>query len=209
MLIQKNELLDQLKGFYEKYNGRMEDVNIFGIQDESNQDKDVWNDWIGLNIGFEIYLWKGTTNPGKHAMITHPDGAGHMAYGFHDHIWCFDKHAPAIPNWTHEALCQRSTRGCGAIKYWRDVNKHYVFDPAIDKIESSKECYMNFHRASKVQDVAVIGTYSEGCTVTLHAKDFEDVLTKIKLVPSVAKDIKGFLANYLLTNIKDWTDLNI
>jgi len=208
MLIQKNELLEELTALYAKAGAEMGRINIFGIQDESGQENDIWNDWLGINIDSDVWVWKGTTNPGRKTQEK-ASGAGHMAYGFHNKIWCIDIHAPSIKNWAHEALCQRPAHGCGAIKYWRDVNKHFIFDPETDKIESSKECYMNFHRASKAQDVTTIGTYSEGCQVTLHAADLEEVLEKIKAVDEVAVDPKGYLFSYLLTNISEWSNFSI
>lgn len=209
MLIQKNELLDQLKSLYEKYEGTMGAINLFGIGDDSDQDQDIWNDWLGLNIGEDIWIWKGTTNPGKDATMHKEGGAAHFATGFHPKIWCLDTHAPSNPSFAHEALCQRINRGCGAIRYWRDINKTFKFDESVNKYETSKECYMNFHRASKLQDVKVIGNYSEGCQVSNHAADLEDILKKIKAVPEFAKNPKGYLFSYLLTSIDEWEELEV
>lgn len=207
MLIQRNDLLDQLQNLYLQYSGTMGAVNLFGISDDTNQDQDIWNDWLGLNIDENIWLWKGTTNPGKDATLNIKGGAAHFALGYHSKIWCFDMHAPAISSFTHEALCQRPLRGCGSIKYWRDINKTYKFDPIINKMEQSKETYMNFHRASKTGEAKTILNFSAGCQVSLNAKDFETVLEMIKKVPEVSKNIKGYLFSYLLTSIDEWTNV--
>ena len=209
MLILRNDLLDQLKALYTKYNGVMGPVNLFGIEDETDQKEDVFNDWLGLNIGTQVWIWKGTCNPGIKAMQDHPDGAGHMAFGFQKDIWCFDVHAPNIPSWSHRALCQRPARGTGVIKFWRDKNKHFIYDPDTDKIEESKECYMNFHRASAAQDVSTIGVYSAGCQVSQNVTDFTTILTQIETVPEVRTNIQKYLFSYLLTNKTEWNELNI
>lgn len=204
MLIQRNDLLEQLKTHYSTYNGIMKEINIFGIQDESDQDKDVWNDWLGLNIGEDVWLWVGTTNPGKNA-LNHGGGAAHVCYGFHDSIWIKDFHAPNNPSFKHEALCQRSWLGTKAITIWRDIDKNFV-QSEHDPVQSGVDFCINFHRASVQKDVPVIGDFSAGCQVTQHAQDFIDVMNKIKQTEAFKNNPK-YLFSYLLTPIIIWTDL--
>lgn len=206
MIYQKNELLPQLVSLYEKYNGTMSDINIFGIQDESDQDKDFWNDLLGLNIGSNIWLWKGTTNPGKLA-VDHEGGAAHVCYGFHKDIWIKDFHAPNNPSFRHEALCQRGWLGTKPITIWRDVDKNFIQNEH-DPIMSGVDYCINFHRASLVRDVPVIGDYSAGCQVTQHAQDFINILSIIKET-DIFKNNPKYLFSYLLTNKKDWVGLNL
>ena len=210
----RNDLIDQLIAQYAAYGATMGPVNIFGIQDESGQKDDVFNDWRGVHVKTtgDIFLCKATTNPGRHTTETAPGGAGHMAYGFQDQVWVIDTHSPSNPSFAHEGLCQRPLRGCGAIRYWRDVDREYVYKDKYP-IESSKEVYMNFHRASVQQNTPKIGDYSAGCQVAQNHADHEQQISIIKSVPEViltrqltkdGRTIWTYLFSYLLTSMEDW-----
>jgi len=206
MIIQRNDLINQLKNFYKIFHGKIKEINLFGIQDETNQDKDIWNDWLGLNIDKNIWIWKGTTNPGKNS-LNHEGGAAHVCYGFHEDIWIKDIHAPNNPTFSHEALCQRGWLGTKPISIWRDIDKNFIKNEH-DPIQSGIDFCINFHRASLQKDVTIIGDFGAGCQVTQHAQDFIDIINLIKQT-DVFKNNPKYLFSYLLTNKNDWFDLNL
>jgi hypothetical protein len=184
---QRNDLIPTLEALYAQ-NGCDDPgpIALFGGQDEGMQEADVFNDVRGiwLRDAKKVYLCVATTNPGRHATEKKEGGAGHMAYGYHEKIWVFDTHAPSNPSFAHEGLCQRPLRGCGEIKFWRDVDREYVYKDKYP-IESSNAVYMNWHRASFRMDVQVIGDYGEGCQVAQNHSDHEQQDMLIKAVPEV------------------------
>jgi hypothetical protein len=220
-MIQRNDLYNQVMEKFEAVGAQNEPVKLFGIGDDSNQINDVVNDLLGYCIGQDVFLRVGSTNPGKHALVTHPEGAGHMCFGFHQKIWVIGQHAQNIPSFTHEALVQRNDRGCGPIMYWRDRHGDFTQDPD-DPIESSLVCCMNMHRMSVQTNLQQIGLYGEGCQITQNHTEHETMMADIKEIPFVAStyfkwtnqkrfsdEIEGadyweYLFSYLLTPMSKW-----
>lgn len=203
MLTKRNDLYEQLMAQYVKYGvTKTKEINIFGILNEEYQDKDEWNDYLGIMIGSDVYIWKGTCNPGKKATQESEKGAAHLVYGYQEDIWVIDTHAANNPSFAHKALCSRQEAGCKPTTVWRDINKDYDKDNT-DPIVSGF-FGVNFHRASKIKDVDTIGSYSAGCQVTQHCADFEEILAMIEKQDCVKKNNK-YKFSYLLTNIKDWS----
>jgi hypothetical protein len=210
---QRNDLLPQIKAMHEKYNHPYGPINLGGMQNERDQERDVINDILYLNIGDDVYLMDGTTNPGINAQRRHPEGVSHMCYGSHLKIWVIDTHAENIPSFAHEALCQRPARGCGPIWLWKDI--HHNFTRADDcPTIASLDCCANWHRMSARNDVPIIGDYSDMCQVKRNIQDHLIAMELIKSVPEVAtthfighdgKDHWSFLFDYLLTNVEEWT----
>jgi hypothetical protein len=171
MIYKKPELLNQFRTYYIKNNYLIEEANIFGIRYAVNQHLDLWNDLLGIWTANNCYVWSGTTDPSKYFTENKEGGAAHLFFGFHKNIWQAGIHAQSIPSFAHPALVQTGN----AVKIWRDVNKDYDFDLGTDKVETGY-FGINFHRASKVNNVETIGQYSAGCQVTRDIKDFEFAL---------------------------------
>ena len=147
--------------------------NAFGIRNREKQGEDIWNDWIGFftEKQDEIYIFKGTTDPGIY-WTTHPEtpeGVAHLCLGYQKDIWVIDKHRGM-----YTALCNRWN--CNPTRIWRDVNKDTSFNASIDKIESVK-IGLNCHRADMLAILKYIGKYSAGCQVILNPKEFDIFIT--------------------------------
>lgn len=219
-MIQRNDLLPQLLAKFKAVGAENERIKLFAIRNLSLMGKDAIGDNIpGIDAGDDIagyclddanvFLSRCSTRPGLHAYITHPDGAGYMATGFQKNIWVIDTHAADNPNFAHEALCQRSARGCQAIAYWRDAKKE--FKQGSNIIQYSRECCMNMHRCSVQSDIETIGLYGEGCIIRNNHIDHETMMNQIKKVPEVAATLKngkyGYLFSFLLTETTEWKGL--
>lgn len=181
MIIKRLEWLNFLKDSCLEQNYLIDEVNLFGIRFENDQNKDIWNDILGIWTKHNVYCWPGTTDPGKHATEEQKGGAAHLCLGYHKDIWMKGIHAESNPNFAHLALRQLGN----AVKIWRDVNRNYENDENI-----YEEGYfgINWHRASKLNNVPVIGNYAAGCQVTLDVKDFEFALNLILNTEKFKKD---------------------
>lgn len=202
-MIQRNDLLPQI---LEKFPKDIP-VKLFHIRNESNQDKDVWNDWLGfVDSQNNVWLSVGTTDPGIHSYVVHKEGAAHMCLGFHENIWVIDIHAANNKLFAHEALCSRPARGCKGVKYYRDANKNYIYDSSDIILDNFVG--INCHRASAIKNTQLIGLYSEGCQVRQNVKDhvfFMKELKKFKVVQdSLRNGIYTYRFSCLLTSINDW-----
>ena len=209
----RDDLLPQLLALEKKYNVPELTILPFGIANDSEQSKDVWNDFLGLRIGNAVFLADGTTNPGRNAHTRHPEGPAHMCIGYHHNIWVIDYHCPQNPAFSHLALCQRAKRGCGPIKFWRDVHHNYTYSPDCPLI-NSYDCCMNWHRASAIKEVLYIGDYSDGCQVKRNIKDHEAMMSMIlehpevdatKYIDADGKPQWNYFFSYLLTEWKEWS----
>lgn len=205
MIIKRNDLLPKIQDLYKKNNVAMKEINIGGIGDDTCQNKDIFNDYFWLNIGQNLWFWKGTTNPGKHTTEVKEGGGAHLCYMYHEAIWALDIHAANNPSFKHEALCQREEKGCKPVKIWRDVNRDYTQE-ATDLVQTGF-FGINFHRASAIKVVEAIGDYSAGCQVSQDVKDFNFVLNTIKEKMTGMKNIK-YLFDYLLVK-KEEIDFTI
>jgi hypothetical protein len=191
--------IQELKKFYEKYEASWQEVNLFGIRNEDNPEKDLFNDQIGIATDEFIYLFQGTTDPGMwwtlnpvtYQGIT---GAAHIVEGIHKNIWRVGIHASGSA-FAHEALIQTGN----SIRFYRDTNK----DGKIESTEPIQSGYVgiNLHRAG-FDDPANIGKYSAGCQVIRHHDEFVVFMDVVKS-SSVYKSQREFARfSYLLMNKK-------
>jgi len=172
-MIEKHPELEAiLKSKYSSLNIPLDEINIFGIRYDMNQEDDVWNDKLGIMTANNIYLWIGTTDPGKKATKTSEKGAAHLCLGYHKNIWQVGIHGTHNPNFAHNALVQTGNK----VKIWRDKNKDFKEN---DGFYDEGYFGINFHRASKVENVLYIGPFSAGCQVTQDVKDFEFAMNLI------------------------------
>jgi hypothetical protein len=195
MIIKNPELFMKLRSYYITNNLPFSEINIFGIRYEQNQKNDIWNDILGIWTYNNCYCWDGTTDPGKHATETKDIGAAHLCLGFHKEIWQIGIHKKSNPNFAHTALVQTGNK----VKIWRDKNKNYIND---DNFADEDYFGINFHRASKYQDVLTIGNYSAGCQVTRNIKDFEFAITLITNTQQY-KNNNNFKFSYMLFDYKE------
>jgi hypothetical protein len=166
MVYKKPELLLKFQNYYNQNNIEIEEINIFGVRYEVNQHLDLWNDLLGIWTVHNVYCWTGTTDPGKHATETSKKGAAHLCSGYHKNIWMVGIHAQNNPKFAHQALRQLGNK----VKIWRDINHNYEND---EKIYEYDYLGINWHRASKYNNLLEIGPYSEGCQVTRNIDDFK------------------------------------
>lgn len=166
MVVKKPELLNKFREYYNKSNILIEEANLFGIRFPEDQDKDIWNDILGIWTQHQVYCWPGTTDPGKHSTETKEQGTAHLCLGYHKDIWQVGVHGKHNPNFAHPALVQTGNK----VWIWRDKNKNYEDD---DFAQEEGYFGIDWHRASRVKDVPVIGPYSEGCQVSLNIQDYE------------------------------------
>ena len=62
----KQKRFNYIENLYFKYGAPFERINIFGIRNKIDQEKDIWNDIIGFFTEDKIYFYNGTTDPGYH-----------------------------------------------------------------------------------------------------------------------------------------------
>lgn len=219
-MLQRNDLLPQVQALFRAAGAADEPIKLFGIRNPALMGKDSFgvddgvlngkDDILGYCVdNVNVFLSLGTTRPGLHAYETQPSGAAYMTMGYHKNIWVIDTHAANIPSFAHEALCQRSWRGCQAIAFWRDAKKE--FKQGNNPVQHSKDCCINMHRASVAKDLTEIGLYGEGCQVRNNHTDHETMMVQIKKSDVVASTYKNnvysYLFSYLLTDISEWTGL--
>jgi len=221
-MILRNDLYPQMMAKLEAVGMQNEPAKLIGIRNEDGQKDDLLNDFLlHCTDGKNVFLSLGTTDPGIHARISHPEGPAHMCLGLHKQIWVIGTHAKSNPAFAHEALCSRSDRGCQPVKYWRDRNKDFIYSIG-DDIQADPDAGINMHRASKCSDIKQIGLYFEGCQGRIRASDHEAMMDAIKKVPKVAAthfkgtnqhrfwqeepgaDYWAYLFSYLLTLKTEW-----
>ncbi len=187
------EHLDNFKNLYLKHSVSLQPLNIFGIRDESNQDKDVWNDIIGYFTDTEIKFYKGTTDPGRYWTINklNPLGTAHLCLGYHKDIWKLEKHRKK-----YIALC--NTWQCEPTTVWRDINKDGKFDHQNEKIYTGY-FGINLHRAHKIYRTTYIGKYSAGCQVIQNPALFTNLIQQA--YKSNMEKFSYFLFDYNESNI--------
>ena len=159
-----------IKNLYIKNGIKTTAFNAFGIRNEENQDKDVWNDFIGyFTDSGALKIFKGTTDPGIY-WTEHPlnvNGCSHMCLGYQENIWIVGKHRGL-----YTALCNRWP--AYRIKYWQDIDKKLVYaNEAIQKGWAG----MNLHHANDKMVSLSIGEWSAGCQVVLRIENFNDLIT--------------------------------
>jgi hypothetical protein len=204
----RNDLLPIILEKFEEIGieAKNEPVKIFHIRDESMQRYDVWNDKLCfIDNSNNVWISKGTTDPGSNSYHRHPEGSAHICLGWHRKVWVIDIHARSNKLFAHEALCNRPERGCRSISYFRDQNKNRIFDSSDIKLYNFVG--LNCHRASAIKDAAYIGDYSDGCQVRLNIGDHLFFMSKLKEFQCVRDSLKnekyGYLFSFLLIDIKD------
>lgn len=209
-MIKRDDLYNQVIDKFKQFNFENEPVKIFHIRNESDQQKDVWNDFLGfIDCRNNVWLSPGTTDPGTNSYHRHPEGSAHMCLGLHKEIWVIDIHAKNKPLFAHEALCSRPERGCKPIKFWRDKNRDRVYTNEDIMIEGF--IGINCHRASVRTAVPSIGDYSDGCQVRVDHNDHLYFMSAIELFNIVKDSKKNGIYTYkfscLLTLNTDWSNL--
>lgn len=171
--IEKQELKDKLINFYTDNKLPLEEVILFGIQNELYQDKDVINDVIGiLYKQKDLYVMEGTTNAGKFYTDNPMNAKGcfHLGYGFHPKIWKIGYHT------NYEALVNQ--KGCGVVTGWRDKDKDHMFTDNVDIIDAGVFAVNLHHMGSKERET--IGKNSAGCQVVKNINDWYLLFSMIK-----------------------------
>jgi hypothetical protein len=173
----------------------VEEITLIGIRDSKDQDKDVINDYLGFWTKKELFLVKGTTEPGvywvKNKEERNKKGTFHLLEGFHEKIWSIGTHKG------YEALTNQYPQ-CKPTKGWRDANYNFTRD---DKdVEVCDYFGINLHRMHPVSIVDKIGKYSGGCQVVQSPKDFSYILTNIKNSLAYKKSKKATF-NYMLFTV--------
>lgn len=173
----------------------IDEITLIGIRDSKDQDQDVINDYLGFYTKKELFLCKGTTEPGvywvKNKEERNKKGTFHLMEGFHEKIWSVGIHKG------YEALTNQYPQ-CKPTKGWRDANYNFTRDSS--DIVVCDYFGINFHRMHPVSIVDKIGKYSGGCQVLQNAKDLTYVLTNIKNSLAYKKDKKATF-NYMLFTI--------
>jgi len=191
---------EYLKSLYQQYGATWNEVNIFGIRNEADQDKDIFNDYIGLALNNQIYLYKGTCDPGKYwteqgGCCEDKAGVAHMCLGFHSKIWQVGIHLPNNPNVAHEALIQTGN----TVKIWRDKNKDYDQDGS-DLVQEGW-FGINCHRSNANGVTLNIGLWSAGCQVFSGPSNFLTFMNMIKNSNSYLQNNK-YCFSYFLFDMK-------
>lgn len=194
MINQRPDLIALFHELQEKHKAEKKEFNLFGVQfPYAKGREDLYNDYLGIEMGTNLLLWKGTTDPGAQATEKKEGGAAHLCLGYHKNIWRVGKHAEGT-NFEHLALVQI---GPVPVKIWRDANKNYVYDVG-EKIETGWFGINWHHGAGLSQDN--IGPYSWGCQVTQDIKDFNFVMDLILKSESYIQNNKMDISYLLLTS---------
>jgi len=159
-----------------------EEVNIFGIRDTEDIEQDIFNDYIGLAINGEVYLFEATCDPGVYWTKKHGvgnKGVAHICLGFHKNVYQVGSHKGK------EGMVQYGA----SIKIWRDKDNNFYFNEG-DVIETGF-FGVNIHRASIVKDIIKIGRWSGGCQVIRKNIDINKFMKLIKSTNKYKKNKKA------------------
>jgi hypothetical protein len=162
----------EVKEYYIKHGATWEDVNIFGLRNEENQDEDIFNDYLCVAFNNSIYKFEATCDPGKYwtllgGAISNRIGVAHICYGYHKDVYIKGYHRGK------KALVQRGNK----ISIWRDKNKNYQQD--IDEQPMKGYFGVNIHGTS--HKPIRIGKWSAGCLVIKRDFDFMEFMNLISL----------------------------
>jgi hypothetical protein len=187
-----------MKKYYKKNKYKESEINLFGIRDYTDIDKDVINDYIGYWNNNEIVIYRGTTDPSvfytKNQKERNERGTFHLMEGFHESIWCVGIHKG------YEALVN-DWRYCRPTKGWRDANYNFTRDPS--DIVVYDYFGINLHRMHPTILVPFIGRYSAGCQVINSPKEFQSLLSTIKKTNMYLGTSQKTVFDYTLLNIKE------
>lgn len=189
--------IEWLVDYYTQNNLKIDEVNLFGIRNSKDQDKDVINDYLGFWTMDKFFMCKGTTEPGvywvKDKAERNKQGTFHLLEGFHEAIWCIGTHKG------YEALTNTYPY-CKPTKGWRDAN--YDFTRNDKDIVVCDYFGVNFHRMHPISIVDKIGKYSAGCQVVQKPEDFEYIKAFIKNTDMYKLTPKKTVFNYMLFTIE-------
>lgn len=192
------ERIEWLINYFQEHRYSIDEFTFIGIRDSKDQEKDVINDYLGYLMLGEIFLTKGTTEPGvywvKDKAERNKQGTFHLLEGFHNKIWCFGTHKG------YEALTNTYPY-CKPTKGWRDAN--YNFTKDNKDIVVCDYFGINFHRMHPIQIVDKIGKYSAGCQVVQNPKDFEYIKAKAKNTLMYKNNPNKTVYNYMLFKIEE------
>lgn len=160
-------------------------INIVGIRDSADQEKDIFNDRILLITGNNVVSFVGTTDPGKYWTGNAKrrwgvSGVAHLVEGWYPETYQIGDHMGK------KALVQVG----GPVKVWRDVNKNYKYDDGIDDIQTG---YFGINIHYTKNGPVLIGRWSGGCQVIQDSEDWNYFF-------KACKDSKIKAFNYLLIN---------
>jgi len=192
-----NSLLHNfIENYMADHNLPMDEITLVGIRDSKDQDKDAINDQLGFITKTELFLCKGTTEPGvywvKDKVERNKQGTFHLNEGFHEAIWSIGIHKG------YEALTNQYPQ-CKPTKGWRDVN--YDFTKDAKDVQVCDYFGINFHRMHPISIVDKVGKYSAGCQVVQDAKNLKYILDTIKNTQMYKGTSKKTVFNYLLFTI--------
>lgn len=192
------EKIQWLKDYYKSKNYPVLEINLIGVRNPKDIEKDVINDFIGYFTDTEIFLVPGTTEPSVYWTTDKAErnkaGTFHLLPGWHEAIWCFGTHKG------YEALVN-DYRYCRPTKGWRDVNYNFSQDPK--DVIVCDYFGINFHRMHPVSIVDKIGKYSAGCQVFRSAADFAKVLNKLKSTQMYKSTSDKTTFDYVLLKIEE------
>lgn len=172
--------INYLKNLYAQYNIPWDEINLFGIRHEEDQQLDIFNDFIGIATENEIKVFPATVDPGKPwtlnpVTVNGLTGAAHLCLGYHPNAWVIGIHG-TNPKFAHEALVQIGN----SVAIWRDTNKDGLFEQGEPIVRGYFG--INIHRAYPPGAGATptIGLYSAGCQVFQIAENLQYVLNILK-----------------------------
>ena len=179
-MLQRNDLIIRLHTLLQTHDADIDEVNIFGIRREGTTSlDDVFDDILGLNINGNLFLFRGTTDPGK-AFTIDPftvdgvTGAAHVVPGYYPNLWQIGLHGDKANPFSHEALIQWGNK----ITVERDTDR----SGTIEETEPVQTGYygIDFHRAHPVSAVDIVGRYSAGCQVMRNPDEFAFFMNLVK-----------------------------
>jgi len=194
----KKEKVQWLIVYYRDHEYPIDEINLFGIRNSKDIEKDVINDTLGFFTLDDIFTCTGTTDPSVYWTTDKQNrnsaGTFHLIEGFHKAIWCVGTHKG------YEALVN-DYRYCKPTKGWRDANYNFVKDNK--DIIVCDYFGVNFHRMHKNIIVKLIGKYSAGCQVVQNPKEFEYIKAKLKNSFMYKNNPNKTVYNYMLFDIKE------
>jgi len=144
------------------------DLNLFGLRHPDSGN--VFNDLLGCAYKsggvWQLRLWRGTTDPGRHH-LQQPGNSGGTAIlkpGQCRGLWQLGLHRKS-----YQALVQTGNE----VTVWRDVNRNQMLD--FDGSHQDKGYFgINFHKAGTHSQT--VDRWSAGCQVFGDQANFEEAM---------------------------------
>ena len=169
-----------------------DDINIFGLRNIENTDKDIWNDYICVTHNEEVYVFRGTTDPGKWYTKHHKTGASHLCYGLHKKVWMVGTHGRKHPQ-NPALICHWR---CKKAKMWYDTNRDGKNNDKTYGYEWAIDCHTSLRN-----DPSYIGKSSAGCQVIRNHDEFFNKFMYMIMESASYKKKKSFKFDYALLDI--------